>query len=153
MEETFKTAVKDGVSSNFCQSLADLARDGDGVEVSLRWSMVNPETTSSSLRLSREDAQTLAEAAQRLSDRESITDFRLYGLVTRIKEEPGAFDGDLTVEGRVEGRSRRVRMTFDPNDERVQMCLSAHSKSARVWLSAVNLFHMAQGYGWSTPAI
>jgi hypothetical protein len=136
VEETFKTTVKDGVSSNFCQSLADLARDGDGIEVSLRWSMVKPEASPSSIRLSREDGQTLAEAAQRLSERESITDFRLHGLVTRIKEDPGAFDGELTVEGLVEGKLRRVRMTFDPTDEKVRdVLISAFKERTRIGVS------------------
>jgi hypothetical protein len=112
----FAAAVAKGVSANLCQALAEIARDGVGADISVRWSLTKPEDGYPMLRLTREDAQPLTEAAQSLSENEPLRDVTLHGLVTHLKEEPRAFDGVTTIEAPVGGRLRRVKVLFPSSD-------------------------------------
>lgn len=112
----FSPAVESGVSANFCQALADIAEQGDGADISIRWSYTRPESTIPTLKLQRDDVQLLREAAQQLASTEPLTDVSLEGLVTQLKEEPSTFDGMVTLEAPVEGALRRIRVEFDASN-------------------------------------
>ena len=64
VQRPFEAAVQSGVSSNLCQALAQMARDGDGADISIRWSLTKPAEGRPMLRLGREDAQSFTEAAE-----------------------------------------------------------------------------------------
>lgn len=112
----FEDAVPKGVSANFCRALAELARDGEGADVSIRWSLTKPEIGEPMLRLRREDAQALTEAAQRLRDYEPILGVAIKGIIVDLKEEPSAFDGVTTLEALIDGNLRRVTVEFSKDD-------------------------------------
>jgi hypothetical protein len=116
VQQPFEKAVQSGVSANLCQALAHLARDGEGADISIRWSLTKPEIGNPTLRLTREDAQSLTEAAGRLSEYQSLPDVTVEGVITNIKEEPNAFDGKTTLEAIVEKRLRRVTVDFAKDD-------------------------------------
>jgi hypothetical protein len=65
VRKPFTAAVQAGVSSNLCQALAQIARDGDGADISIRWSLTKPAQGRPMLRLAREDAQSFTEAAEK----------------------------------------------------------------------------------------
>lgn len=123
VQKPFEAVVKDGVSANLCQALAEIARDGDGADISVRWSLTQPEQGEPALRLVREDAQSLNEAARRLSEVEPLPDIEVQGQITNLKEEPKAFDGVTTIDALVEGRMRRVNVTFTKDDEKIRDAL------------------------------
>jgi hypothetical protein len=110
VQQPFQKAVVSGVSSNLCSALAQLARERDGVDLSIRWSLTKPEEGQQSLRLSREDAQSLTEAAESLSQHEQAPGTVLEGVITNLKEEIAAFDGKVTFEAVLNGAPRRVVM-------------------------------------------
>jgi hypothetical protein len=120
VQKPFEEAVKAGVSANLCQALAQLTREGDGTDVSIRWSATKPGEGKPSLRLRREDSQSLTEAAQRLSEFEPIPDVMITGIIVHLKEEPGAFDGVTTLEASVDGRLRRVTVEFSRDDTKTR---------------------------------
>lgn len=109
----FVDAYKAGVSSNFCQALAKLAREGDGIDVSLSWSPVQPEQVPAFIRLKREDASVLTEAAKFLASQEDEPGVSLEGLVAAITESPERFDGAAILETIISGAVRKVRIKFD----------------------------------------
>jgi hypothetical protein len=116
VEKPFEAIVKDGVSANLCQALAQIARDGEGADVSIRWSLTQPDQGEPSLLLAREDAQSLTEAARRLSEVEPLSEVAVQGHITNLKEELKAFDGVTTIDALVEGKMRRVNVTFAKDD-------------------------------------
>jgi hypothetical protein len=116
VQTPFSQAVSHGVSSNLCAALADLARDGEGVDVSIRWSLTKPLTGTPLLRLTREDAQALSEAAEKLSAVQPVPDTVLHGIITNLNEEVASFDGKVTIETQIEKRPRRITMEFNKSD-------------------------------------
>ncbi|HWE15713.1 MAG TPA: hypothetical protein VG758_00810, partial [Hyphomicrobiaceae bacterium] len=112
-----------GVSANLCQALAQIARDGEGADVSIRWSLTQPEEGEPTLRLAREDAQSLTEAAHRLAEVEPLPEVAVQGHITNLKEEPKAFDGETTIDALVEGKMRRVFVTFAKDDAKIRDAL------------------------------
>ena len=116
IRQPFEQAVAAGVSANLCYALAALARDGEGADISIRWSLTKPEEGQPILRLTREDAQSLMEAASQLSEYQSSPDVTVEGIITNIKEEPSSFDGKTTLEALVEKRLRRITVDFAKDD-------------------------------------
>jgi hypothetical protein len=114
--EPLVSAYDQGVSSNFCQALAKLVRDGEGIDVSIGWSPAQPEDNAIKVSFKREDAAILTEAAQALSRQEAEPGVALEGLVAQIAEAPERFDGEVVVEALLGGVLRRVRVKFDQED-------------------------------------
>ena len=123
VQRPFQAVVKDGVSANLCQALAQIARNGEGADVSIRWSLTQPGVGEPTLRLAREDAQSLTEAAHRLAEVEPLPDVAVQGHITNLKEEPKAFDGVTTIDALVEGKMRRVFVTFAKDDAAIRDAL------------------------------
>jgi hypothetical protein len=109
----FVDVYKDGVSSNLCLALARLAREGNGVDVSVDWSPVRPENAPVKFQLRRDDASILTEAANELAREWDDPDYSLEGLVAAIAEPPERFDGSAIVEAMIAGTIRKVRVEFD----------------------------------------
>jgi hypothetical protein len=123
VQRPFAAIVEDGVSANLCQALAQIARDGEGADISIRWSLTQPDQSAPSLLLAREDAQSLTEAAQRLTEVEPLPEVAVQGHITKINEEPKAYDGVTTIDALVEGKMRRVSVTFAKDDAAVRDAL------------------------------
>jgi hypothetical protein len=123
VQAPFEAAVSAGVSANLCQALAQLAREGDGTDVSIRWSLTKPDEGEPLLKLSREDSASLVEAVQRLSEYEPIPDVLIEGIIVDLKEEPSAFDGVTTIEAFVDGKPRRVTVEFAKDDVKTRDAL------------------------------
>jgi hypothetical protein len=132
-QKPFQEAVGRGVSSNLCAALAQLAREREGVDLSIRWSLTKPDEGQPSLRLSREDAQSLTEAAESLSQHEPAPDTVLEGVITNLKEEIAAFDGKVTFDAVLNGAPRRVVMQFAKDDDQTRDTLiRAFQKRERI---------------------
>jgi hypothetical protein len=125
-------AYRHGVTSNFCLALAKLAREGGGIDVSIVWSPAQPEGESVGIRLKREDASVLTEAAKELSRQEPEPDVSLEGLVAAITEEPERFDGSAVLETNVLGGVRRVRIQFGGPERRLIYDAARDKKWVRV---------------------
>jgi len=107
----FEKTVAAGVSADLCQSLAKLADNDVGAEVSISWSPAKPVSEPVRLALTRQDAAVLNEVAREFARQELELGARLEGIITQIREDPKTFDGSATIEALVEGRLRRVHIT------------------------------------------
>lgn len=111
--ETFQNSYESGVSANLCLALSRLAREGDGIDISINWSASKVEDEGSRITLRRDDSSLLNEAARILAAEEDEPDFLMEGLVARISEPPEEFSGAAIVEGFVGNTLRKVRVNFD----------------------------------------
>ncbi|MXY45415.1 MAG: hypothetical protein F4Y44_00215, partial [Chloroflexi bacterium] len=69
--EPFLAVVDNGVSANLCNSVAELAKNGRGVDIDLTWADVRPvNVIAYSFRFSESSADILAEAAKIFSRRD-----------------------------------------------------------------------------------
>jgi hypothetical protein len=81
----FEKTVSAGVSADFCQSLANLADNDAGVEVSVSWSPAKPAVLQPVLlSLSRSDAAILQDVAREFASREPEPNARIEGIITQI---------------------------------------------------------------------
>jgi hypothetical protein len=111
-------AYRSGVSSNFCLALAKLAREGEGIDVSINWSPAQPESKDVSIQLKREDSSILTEAAKELSRQEAEPDFTVEGVITGISEPADRFSGSVVLETILAGVVRKVRINFGAEDRK-----------------------------------
>ena len=109
-------AYRFGVSSNLCLALAKLAREGEGIDVSIDWSPAQPEARDIYFKLKREDSSILTEAAKELSRQEAEPEFMIEGLVTGISEPADRFNGSAVLETILGGAVRKVRIDFSVED-------------------------------------
>lgn len=136
----FERGVSCGVSAELCQSLAKLADNKSGAEVSIGWSPAKPVDTHSKLRLSRENAAVLREVARHFSRQEPDPDFVLEGPIEEIRSKPYEFDGQVVVQATLPNhvRVRKFRVRFD---ERYRSTVYDAAK-ARKWIRVIgDLYH------------
>ena len=111
---SFEEAVDDGVSANFCDSLANLAKKGNGIAIELTWAGVRPATAPSpEFRFSPGSADILVEAAKSFRQKEPSYDERVVGLVVKLEKDPGEFDGRATIASVWDERLTRMNVEFE----------------------------------------
>ncbi len=112
--EPFRESVDSGISANLCDSVAELAKQGEGIAIDLRWAGVRPSNVPDSrFQFSSASADILMEAAKSLRRREPSYDERIVGLVVRLEKEPREFDGKATIASVWDGRLTRMNVEFD----------------------------------------
>ena len=112
--EPFREAVDSGVSANLCDSVAELAKKGDGIAIELIWAPVRPPNMPDShFQFSLASADILVEAAQFFRRREPSYDEHVVGLVVRLEKEPHEFDGKATIASVWDGRLTRMNVEFE----------------------------------------
>jgi len=113
--EAFRPAISEGVSSNLCQSLAAIAQNGDGADISIRWSYNKPEVSAPMLRLRKDDVQILLSAAKEIAASEPILEQKLEGLVTVLNEPSPGSSGTTTIDALIDSKLKKVRILYDAN--------------------------------------
>jgi hypothetical protein len=131
--DAFEAAVPRGVNANFCDALAQLSEHGAGLEVSIAWARVRPTAgPARQFRFSRDIARVLQEAAVEFRKNEPKLDENVEGFVIHLDRPPERFDGHATLRVLLDGRPRRVRVTFEPHE--YTQVLRAHDERVLVSL-------------------
>ncbi len=112
--EPFRQVVDYGVSANLCDSLAELAKKGRGIEIELTWAGVRPANVPNShFQFSSTSADILVEAAKSFRLNEPSLDERIVAQVVRLEREPREFDGRATVLYVRDDRPIRLQAVFE----------------------------------------
>ncbi len=112
--EPFTQAVAHGVNSNLCESVAELARKGEGIEINLSWADVRPSTVPDpSFTFSKHSADILSEAASNFRRNEPFLDESIIAYVVRLEREPEEFDGRATILYVRDERALRLKVEFE----------------------------------------
>ena len=116
--EPFRQVVSHGVSANLCDSVAELAKKGRGIEIDLAWADVRPSNASESrFFFSVDYADILAEAAKSFRHNEPSFDEPIEAQVVRLeKDDPNDFDGNADILSNRDGRLVRIRVEFNESD-------------------------------------
>ena len=147
--EPFREAADSGVSANLCDSLAELAKQGNGIAIDLTWAGVRPSNVpDSSFRFSPTSADILAEAAKSLRRREPSYDEQIVGLVVRLEKEPTEFEGKATVASVWDGRLTRMNVEFE--QEAYDLVISAFRNQTEVSLDG-DVYPLGRGYELQNP--
>jgi hypothetical protein len=135
IEKAFSDAIPDGVSSNFCKALSDIARDCEGINIGVNWSFAKPELkTGAVLKLTSQDAQTLSEASRALQEKEPLISFgEIEGFINTITTtEINNFDGSVTLQVPYENKLRSVKIKFSDTDRNKIFDAGKHRKKIRM---------------------
>ena len=112
--EPFRQVVDYGVSANLCDSLAELAKKGRGIEIELTWAGVRPANVPNShFQFSSTSADILVEVAKSFRLNEPFLDERIFAQVVRLEREPREFDGRATVLYVRDDRPIRLQAVFE----------------------------------------
>ena len=147
--EPFREAVGSGVSANLCDSVAELAKQGDGIAIDLTWAGVRPSNVAdSSFRFSPASADILMEAAKSLRSKEPSYDEQIVGLVVRLEKEPPEFEGKATIASVWEGRLMRMNVEFEEGV--YDLVISAFRDQTEVSLDG-DVHPLGRGYELRNP--
>lgn len=126
----FEAAVAQGVNANLCDALADLGLETStqSLVIGFHWSptraLLGPAPQSVELR--SDQFAALREAARRFRESAPIEDYEVYGYVVRLSRNVGDPTGQITVDGYVEDRPRRIKITL--GDAEYRLAEKAHSQ-------------------------
>ena len=147
--EHFKQAVNYGVSANLCNSLAELAKKGHGIEIGLFWADLRPsDVPEFYFRFSANSADILEEASKSLRSNEPSYDEQIVAQVVRIERELHEFDGQATIVSVRDGRPTRIRVEFDRSD--YDKVISAFRDSTSISLDG-DVHPLGRGYELRNP--
>ena len=111
--EPFRQAVDFGVSSNLCNSVAELAKQAHGIEIDLAWADVRPSNVPDShFQFSPSSADVLQEVAKTFRLREPSYDEQIIAQVVRLEREVEQFDGKAIIVSVRDGRPTRMNVEF-----------------------------------------
>lgn len=112
--DPFLDAVSSGVSANLCGSVAELAKNGGGVEIDLTWANVRPSNAPTTpFRFTESSADVLSEAAKFFRQSQPSFDERIIAHVIHLDREPDEFNGRATILANRDDRLTRIRVEFD----------------------------------------
>ena len=112
--EPFRKAVDHGVSANLCDSVAELAKKGGGVEIEVIHAEVRPSSVPDSrFQFSSTSADILWEAAKSFRRDEPSYDEQVVAQVVKLERDVDEFDGRATIVSVRDGRPTRMRVEFE----------------------------------------
>ena len=115
--EPFRNAIPLGVSSNLCDAVAELAKEGGGVEIGLSWAASRPLSASVQpnprFTFSERSADILSEAAREFRRYKPFMDELVVARVVKLEREWGQFSGRATLSCDLGNRPVRLRAEFE----------------------------------------
>lgn len=147
--EPFKKAVDYGVSANLCDSVAELAKKGEGIAIDMTWAGVRPsDVPDSHFQFSSASADILVEAANSFRRDEPSYDERIVAQVVRLEREPAEFDGRATIISVRDRRPTRMRVKFDQSV--YDAVINAFKEHASISLDG-DVHRLGNGYELRNP--
>ncbi len=111
--EPFEDAVSDGVSANLCDSVADMVKNGGGIEISVVWAGTRPSRRPAPhFRFPASSAETLVEAAKSFRLPKPSYDKQIVARVVKLEREPREFDGKAEIQPAQAKKSDRIQVEF-----------------------------------------
>ena len=116
--DVFAAAPSQGVSANFCEAVADLARRGHGIGVSLSWAAVRPaDTHRGEFQFTESTADVFTQGAQLLRQNSPFTDAHVVGEIVGLdRQRREEFDGHSVVVCELDDRPVALQVQFQSED-------------------------------------
>ena len=114
----FEAAPSQGVSANFCDAVADLARRGHGIGVSLSWAAVRPaDAHDGEFQFAESTADVFTQGAQLLRRNSPFNDAHVVGEIVGLdRQRREEFDGNSNVVCELDGRPVALKVQFQSAD-------------------------------------
>ena len=113
-ENGLEEAIKDGVSANLCEAVAELTELSRNVDISVTWAKTRPEPEPRRhVMFSQNDSDVLREVSRNLRARLPKPDVELVGFVHELKRDHDEFEGSIKLKANVDGRIQTVSAILD----------------------------------------
>ncbi len=130
----FKDAVRQGISSNFCEALADIVTNAGSSEVSFdfSWSLARPRPFHFSNRIvvRKDVAEILKEAGNYLKANLPEEEAEIVGYVIGLDKGPSQIDGEVKIIDVSDDQNRTVYLKLASNQ--YQEAIKAHADGDQV---------------------
>ena len=150
--EPFRQAVSHGVSANLCDSVAELAKKGGGIDINLVWADVRPSNAPEShFPFSANSADILMEAATNFRRNEPSFDEQITAHVVHVvhlDRGPDEFDGRAVLLATRDERLIRIRVEFDRSV--YDMAIQAFQEQKSISVDG-DIFRVGNGYELRNP--
>ena len=147
--EPFERAVQYGVSANLCDSVAELAKKGHGVDIDLVWADVRPSSVNDShFQFSEHSASILEAAADHFRSREPYLNEYLIADVVRLEREPEQFDGRALILVRRDEPPFRIRVEFEESN--YDLVIRAHQEKKPIGVYG-DIYQEGRGHKLQNP--
>lgn len=125
--KAFESRISQGVSANLCDSLAAIAEQAGGVELSVTWARTRPAPTArTQIEFARNDAEPLREVARYFRAREPRPEATIFGTPTKFQRRGKQMLGLVTLAAVVDDHPRSVNMALEAED--YARALDAHKR-------------------------
>ena len=116
--DVFEAVPSQGVSANFCDAVADLARQGHGIGVSLSWAAVRPaDAHHGEFQFAESTADVFTQGAQLLRQNSPFTDAHVVGEIVGLdRQRREEFDGHSVVVCELDDRPVALQVQFQSTD-------------------------------------
>jgi hypothetical protein len=132
--DPFRDRVKDGVSANLCEAVAEVleATSADALRAGFSFASSRPllREVPSGAAFSADIAAVLREASTQLREEASYPATEIVGTIVGLKSDDSAAGGGVDLRVHLEGRQRKVRVSLEP--AAYQEALTAHRDGALV---------------------
>ncbi len=132
--EYFKNAVKQGISSNFCEALADIVTSANSPEVSFgfSWSPARPSPSNelTSITIRKDVAEVLQEAGHFLRTNTPEEGAEIVGYVVGLDKDRLNALGEVKIVDMTDGQNKSVYLKLAENQ--YQEAITAHSRGNQV---------------------
>lgn len=147
--EAFEDRVRQGVSANLCEALAQLIDVGGSVDLGVTWAKVRPPRPEDVQVPSRVDfgpseGRILQEAARQFRGREPILDQDLAGWVVRLNRGPNDQVGSAVLSVIVDGRPCSMRVDGVPERDYAKL-IRANNDRKPISLEG-DVYRLARGH-------
>ena len=147
--EPFELAVNHGVSANLCDSVAEMARQGHGIEIQLIWAGIRPSNNPAShFQFSANSSDILIEAAKSFRQNDPSYDEQVVAQVVQLDREPDEFDGRATILCTRDERPVRIKVEFDKSV--YDLVIKAFQEHEPVTLIG-DIYRVGTGYELKNP--
>ena len=116
--DVFEEVPLQGVSANFCDAVAALARRGHGIGVSLSWAAVRPSNVADGeFRFTESAADVFTQGAELLRQKSPFTDAHIVGEIVGLdRQRREEFDGQSVVVCELDSRPVALQVHFQSAD-------------------------------------
>ena len=112
--EVFGPAIRAGLSSNLCDSVANLAKVGRGMEISLSWAPSRPAGTENiRLYFKEHSAEVLKEIAESFRQQEPSLGEHIRGQIVKLERKQPRSEGSASILTVREGRQVVLETRFE----------------------------------------
>jgi hypothetical protein len=112
----FNESFKNGVSSNFCNAISEISSNGKSdvfIEITYNNGIAKKDKIRE-IKIKKEYIPIIENVGEYYKKDLSEADYQINGYVTKLHQEIGEEDGEITLSANIEGKLKKVQIILSP---------------------------------------